>query len=437
MSTARRVCIVITGLVLTVAVSVPSAGASTATTRRASVKNSGAQAPNGAFYPSISGDGRFVAFESGSALVPSDTNGETDVYVRDLRAGTTRLVSVRSNGALGNGDSGYAAISANGRFVTFSSDASNLVKGDTNDVQDVFVHDRSTGRTTRASVSTRGRQGNNDSNDQAISASGRFVTFESNATNLVSDDANGYGDVFVHDREMGKTTLVSVSSSGEQANASAGGLAPGMISADGSRIVFASEATNLVPGDTNGAQDVFVHDRGTGATRRVSVDSQGVQGDDRSSLGSISGNGLFVAFFSPATNLVGNDTNAETDIFVRDLVKKRTTRVSVGTLGNEANGSSSSPSISATGRYVVFDSMADDLIGNDTNDATDVFVRDRERGNTRRVSLSRSGDEGNSNSEIPFISADGRFVAFQSLATNLIGSDTNAATDIYVRGPLT
>jgi Tol biopolymer transport system component len=401
------------------------------------VKNSGAQAPNGALYPSISGDGRFVAFESGSALVPSDTNGETDVYVRDLRAGTTRLVSVRSNGALGNGDSGYAAISANGRFVTFSSEASNLVKGDTNGVQDVFVHDRSTGRTTRVSINTRGRQGNDHSNDQAISASGRFVTFESEATNLVRGDANGYGDVFVHDRETAKTTLVSVTSSGEQANASAGGLAPGTISADGSRIVFMSEATNLVPGDTNSAQDVFVHDRGTGTTRRVSVNSQGVQADDRSSLGSISGNGLFVAFSSPATNLVGNDANAETDIFVRDLVKKRTTRVSVGSAGTEANGSSSSPSISASGRYVAFDSMADDLIGDDTNDAPDIFVRDRESGRTRRVSLSRSGDEGDSNSEYPLISADGRFVAFQSLAANLIGSDTNAATDIYVRGPLT
>jgi Tol biopolymer transport system component len=401
------------------------------------VKNSGAQAPNGALYPSISGDGRFVAFESGSALVPSDTNGETDVYVRDLRAGTTRLVSVRSNGALGNGDSGYAAISANGRFVTFSSEASNLVKGDTNGVQDVFVHDRSTGRTTRVSINTRGRQGNDQSNDQAISSSGRFVTFESEATNLVRGDANGYGDVFVHDRETAKTTLVSVTSSGEQANASAGGLAPGMISADGSRIVFMSEATNLVPGDTNSAQDVFVHDRGTGTTRRVSVNSQGVQADDRSSLGSISGNGLFVAFSSPATNLVGNDANAETDIFVRDLVKKRTTRVSVGSAGTEANGSSSSPSISASGRYVAFDSMADDLIGDDTNDAPDIFVRDRESGRTRRVSLSRSGDEGDSNSEYPLISADGRFVAFQSLAANLIGSDTNAATDIYVRGPLT
>jgi len=438
LSTARRASIAITVFVLSLALSAPEAGASTtATTRRASVKNSGAQAPDGGLYQSISGDGRFVAFDSGSALVPSDTNGETDVYVRDLRAGTTRLVSVRSNGALANGDSGYAAISANGRFVTFSSEASNLVKGDTNGVQDVFVHDRSTGTTTRVSVSTRGRQGNDDSNDQAISASGRFVTFESDATNLVRDDANGYGDVFVHDRETGKTTMVSVSSSGEQANASAGALAPGAISADGSRIVFSSEATNLVSGDTNDAQDVFVHDRGTGTTRRVSVNSQGQQGDDRSFLGSISGNGRFVAFFSPATNFVGNDTNAEGDIFVRDLAKKRTTRVSVGTAGNEANGSSSYPSISATGRYVAFDSMADDLVGNDTNDAPDIFVRDRERGKTRRVSLTRTGDEGDSNSEYPLISADGRFVAFQSLATNLIGNDTNATTDIYVRGPLT
>ncbi|HSL12510.1 MAG TPA: hypothetical protein VLA82_14480 [Actinomycetota bacterium] len=438
MSTARRACTAVTISLLCLASSAPATIASTnATTKRASVKNSGAEAPQGGLYESISGSGRFVAFETVSALVPRDTNGETDVYVRDLREGTTRIVSVRSNGALGNGDSGYAAISANGRFVTFSSEASNLVKGDTNGVQDVFVHDRSIGTTTRVSVSTRGRQGNDHSNDQAISAKGRFVTFESDATNLVRGDANGYGDVFVHDRETGRTTLVSVSSSGEQANAPAGGLAPGTISADGARVVFASEATNLVPGDTNGAQDVFVHDRRTGTTRRVSVNSQGQQGDDRSSLGSISGNGRFVAFSSPATNLVGNDANAEVDVFVRDLEKKRTTRVSIGSAGNEANGQSTSPSISATGRYVAFDSMADDLVGNDTNDAPDIFVRDRERGKTRRVSLSRTGVEGDSNSEYPLISADGRFVAFQSLATNLIGNDTNATTDIYVRGPLT
>jgi Tol biopolymer transport system component len=434
-STGRRVCTIIASLALCVAVAAPHAGAS-ATTRRASVKNSGAESPDGGLYQSISGDGRIVAFETTSALVPADTNDETDVYVRDLRADTTRLVSVRSNGALANGDSGYAAISANGRFVTFSSEASNLVKGDTNGVQDVFVHDRSTGRTTRVSVNTRGRQGNDHSNDQAISASGRYVTFESDATNLVRDDANGYGDVFVHDRETGRTTLVSVRSSGEQGNAPAGGLVPGAISADGSRIVFASEATNLVPGDTNDAQDVFVHDRGTGTTRRVSLNSQEQQGDDRSSIGSISGSGRFVAFTSAATNLVGNDTNAEADIFVRDLAKEKTTQVSIASGGGEASGRSAYPSISADGRYVAFDSMADDLVGNDTNDAPDIFVRDRERGTTRRVSLSRTGDEGDSNSEYPLISADGRFVAFQSLATNLVGGDVNARTDIYVRGPL-
>lgn len=413
------------------------AGAATITTRRADVSSKGAESPDGGIYHSISGSGRFVAFESNSTdLVKGDTNAETDVFVRDRREGTTERVSLRSNGAQGNSWSGYSAISANGRFVAFTAEASNLVKGDGNGVQDVFIHDRVTGKTTRVSVGPGGREGNDDSAYPTISADGRFVAFSSDATNLVKGDSNGYGDFFVHDRQTGTTALISVSSSGEQANAGSSYLDAGMISADGRLIVFSSTATNLVAGDTNAVADVFVHDRVSGKTRRLSVDSSGNQGNGESGDPSISANGRFVAFDSSAMNLVGGDTNGYADIFVRDLATSTTKRISLDRTGGEADADSADPSISANGRLVAFDSSATDLVGGDTNAVTDVFVRDRKLKRTRRMSVSTAGAEGDSSSRVPFLSANGAFVAFESEATNLVGGDSNARTDIFVRGPL-
>jgi Tol biopolymer transport system component len=428
---------VVSALAFALAVLVPTAArAVTATTRRADVSSAGDEAPNGAIYESISGNGRFVAFETNSPLVNGDTNGLSDVYVRDLRDRSTVRVSVRSNGRQANGASGYAAISANGRFVTFMSEATNLIRDDTNGRQDVFVHDRRTGETTRVSVSTRGRQGNGDSSEASISASGRFVLFGSDATNLVRGDTNGYNDLFLHDRGTGTTVRIDVASSERQANASPNNAAPGMISNDGRFVVFESSATNLVRGDTNAAADVFVRDVERGRTIRVSVSSQGSQGDALSRIPSISADGRFVSFTSSATNLVRNDGNAATDIFVRDLSRDRTTRASIRSDGAEANGGSGYASISADGRFVSFESAATNLVGNDTNGYGDVFVHDRQTGRTRRVSLGRGGQEGDSESDVAYISPDGRFVAFQSAASNLVGNDTNATVDIFVRGPL-
>ncbi len=408
-----------------------------AKTRRASVGSQEQQSPSGGIYPSISGSGRFVVFETSAGnLVPGDTNGESDVFVRDSKAGRTERVSLRSNGAQGNSWSGYAAVSGNGRFVAFTAEASNLVQGDTNGVQDVFVHDRRTGRTTRISVNGRGRQGNDDSAYPSISATGRFVVFKSEATNLVPTDANGFEDLFVHDRATGTTRLVTVRSNGVQANASTGYINPGAISADGRFITFDSQASNLVKGDSNGVGDVFVRDVATGTTTRVSVSSTGDEGNGASHDPSISADGRFVAFPSVATNLVESDGNADQDVFVHNRKRGTTRRVSVSSADEEADGFSGYASISADGRYVAFDSFAENLIANDANNATDVFVRDRKRRTTVRVSLTNAGAEGNSSSEYPFLSMNGRFVAFQSAATNLVGNDTNAATDIYVRGPL-
>ena len=293
-------------------------------TRRASVGSQEQQSASGAIYPSISGSGRFTVFETSAAnLVPGDTNGESDVFVRDSKSGRTERVSLRSNGAQGNSWSGYAAVSGNGRFVAFTAEASNLVQGDTNGVQDVFVHDRRTDTTTRISVNSRGRQGNDDSAYPSISATGRYVVFSSGATNLVPTDANGFDDLFVHDRATGTTRLVTVRSNGVQANASTGYINPGAISADGRFITFDSQASNLVKGDTNAVADVFVRDLATGTTARVSVSSTGDEGNGASHDPSISADGRFVAFPSVATNLVESDGNADQDVFVHNRSEER------------------------------------------------------------------------------------------------------------------
>ena len=434
----RRIALIALAAAVTIVpLSTSSSAGTSVKTTRASVGSQEQQSPNGGIYPSISGSGRYVVFETNSAnLVPGDTNAESDVFVRDRKTGKTERVSVRSNGNQANSWSGYASISANGRFVSFTSDASNLVQGDTNNVQDLFVHDRRTRRTTRVSVNSRGRQGNDDSSESDISATGRFVLVSSTATNLVRNDLNGYEDLFVHDRMTGTTRLVSVRSNGAQANAAVGNIDPGSISADGRFITFYTEASNLVKDDDNAVADVFVRDRVAGKTTRVSVSSAGDEANASSRDPSISGDGTLVTFTSDATNLVGADGNAERDIFVHNRNRGTTRRISVSSADVEADGSSGYPSISADGRYVAFDTSAENLIASDTNNYIDVYVRDRKRRTTVRVSLTNAGAEGDSESSYAFISANGRFVAFQSYASNLIGTDTNATTDIYVRGPL-
>ena len=346
----------------------------------------------------------------------------------------TKRISLSSTGAQGDGDSRAASISADGRFVAFESSATNLVGNDTNGKEDVFVRDRRTGKTRRFSVSSAGAQGDGDSRAPSISANGRFVAFRSAATNLVGGDTNASLDVFVGDRRTGKTKRVSVSSAGVQGNSFSESPS---ISADGRFVAFESAATNLVGNDSNGFRDVFVRDRRGGRTKRVSVSSAGAEGNNESRQASISADGRFVAFRSDATNLVGNDTNGFRDVFVHNLERGKTKRVSVSSAGAQGKGDSSAPSpMSADGRFVAFDSAATNLVGGDTNGFSDVFVRDRRTGKTRRFSVSSTGAQGNGDSFAPSISADGRFLAFESSASTLVGGDNNGALDVFVRGPL-
>jgi len=274
----------------------------------------------------------------------------------------------------------------------------------------------------------------------SISADGRYVAFQSSALTLASPDFNGSDDVFVHDRVNGVTTRVSVASNGTEGNGASQGAS---LSADGRYVAFFSFATKLVPGDTNGTWDVFVHDMVNATTTRVSVDSSGGQGNGgngSSANPSISSDGRYVAFSSSCDNLVPGDTNGHGDIFVHDMLSGATTRVSVNSSGEQTTGgvlvSSTDPAISSDGRYVAFTSSADNLVPGDTNPGWDAFVHDILSGATTRVSVDSSGAQGDHSSAgigSTWISSDGRYVVFQSDATNLVPGDTNGHTDIFVR----
>jgi autotransporter-associated beta strand protein len=383
-------------------------------------------------YPSISADGRYVAFDSSANnLVPGDTNGKIDVFVYDRQTGTIERVSVASDGTQGNGHSVSPSISADGRYVAFDSPTNNLAPGDTNGMYDVFVYDRQTDTIERVSAAFDGTQGNGDSDSASISDDGRYVTFESSANNLVPGDTNGQEDVFVYDCQMKTIERVSVASDGTQTN---NFTCYPSISADGRYMAFQSLASNLVPGDTNGKYDAFVYDRQTDTIERVSVASDGTQGSGSSVAPSISADGRYVAFQSTASNLVPGDTNGQVDIFVYDRQTHAIERVGLAADGTQGNNQSYIPSISADGRYVAFQSQASNLVPGDTNGQVDVFVCHRQTNAIERVSLAADGTQGNNTASEAAISADGRYVSFMSTASNLFPGDTNGALDIFTAG---
>lgn len=407
------------------------------TTTWVSMNSDGYDSEDRSDRPSISGDGHYVAFQSKSSLVPDDTTWYDDIYVYDLQAEQLSRVSVTPEGVSANGWNDDPWISANGRHVAFISTATNLIPDDTNGYTDIFVYDRETGLSSRVSIDSEGNQSNSHSSEPTTSADGFYVAFTSGADNLVPDDTNGVSDVFVHDRTAGETTRVSVNSEGSQGNMTSS--APS-ISADGRFVSFRSEASNLVPDDTSNAYDIFVHDRLTGETTRVNLDSEGNQANySASAVSSISANGRYVAFSTFASNLVSDDTNGVTDVFVHDRETGETTRVSLNSEGIEGNNVSVMPSISANGRYAAFYSYATNLVPDDTNGYRDIFVHDRDTGETLRASVDSEGNEANSSSYRPAISADGSYVAFESFATNLVPEDTYsnyASNEIYSHGPL-
>lgn len=380
----------------------------------------------------ISADGRYVTFEStASTLVDGDTNATADVFVHDRHTGITTRVSVASDGSQGNGSSEDPTISPDGRYIAFRSAATNLVASDTNNKYDIFRHDRSTGATIRVSVDSSGSQVSGSSDSAIVSAGGAVVTFRSFASDLVAGDTNSVTDIFVRDVAAGTTSRVSVDSSGTQADGASDGPA---LSDDGTLVAFDSAASNLVASDTNAVVDAFVHDRGTGTTVRVSVAAGGGQSDGASWEPSLSGDGTRVAFTSSATNLVSGDTNAKDDVFVVTRATGAIIRASVASAGTQSNNHADETSLSADGALLAFYSTASNLVGGDTNVKGDIFVRDLVNGTTVRKSVAHDGAQGDDRSANPAISGDGRTVAFHSFAENLVPGDTNSVGDVFARG---
>lgn len=390
---------------------------------------------------------------------------------------TTTRVSVGSAGEEGDLGSSRASLSADGRYVAFYSDASNLVPGDepANDpdtcptctgVRDVFVRDWETGTTVRVSVRTDGTAGNDKSDRPSISGDGRYVAFISEADDLVPNDTNLLKDIFVRDRETGTTVRVSVSSEGVEGK---GNSNRPSISDDGRYIAFYSDVFNLVPDDEppfdsatcpdcTGVRDIFVHDRdpdgngivdeGNGVSTRIGVSTTGDFPDRDTGGPKFSADGSVVAMVGTATSLVAGDTNRSEDVFVRDLATAATTRVSVSSTGAQASSpttilpDSQDGSISGDGRFVVFRSAGVNLARLDTNLVDDIFLHDRDVDQdgifdepgaiaTRRISVSLTGAEALGASGGSKISADGSRVVYYSDATNLIVSDANVARDVF------
>lgn len=473
----------ITLITFLVACSDNSSRSNTATNILLSVNSSGVQGNAPSSNPSISKDGRYIAYESDADnIVAGDTNQTKDIFVHDQMTGETIRVSIDSSRVQGNAASSNASISEDGRYIAFESDAGNLVQGDTNQIKDIFVHDQITGETIRVSVNNTGIQGNAQSSHPSISDDGRYIAYESYASNLVLGDTNQIKDIFVYDQLTGESSRVSVDSSGNQTESFPNDIVSSYlegasqkpdISGNGRFVSFQSFARNLVNDDTNRVDDIFVHDRETGETKRVSVDSMGVQaisytnGLGSGSIGrplgggsynpSINYDGSYITFESTAENLVSDDTNGKfhVDIFVHALLTGVTTRVSIDSLGNQTEsypnnnsigagslsdlhgGSSFDPVISPDGRYIAFSSSARNLITDDTSEEfyLKIFIHDRTTGETSQITANGAGSTVHglfSGSVHPTISNEGRQVAFSSISDSLVDIDTNGSEDIFL-----
>lgn len=395
----------------------------------------GASADDAATFgrPQWSANGRVVFTSASAKLVQGDTNGHRDVFVRDLATGTTTLVSVGLNGVPANNASDDASISADGRYVAFGSLASNLVPGDTNGFSDVFVRDLRTSTTTRLSVPAGGGQANGHSafgSPAMISAGDRYVAFSSTAQNLAQGKPDFTREVYVADRQTGVVRRASTPQGGGWANGSSDAAS---VSDDGSLVVFQSVASNLVSGDRNGLRDVFLRDMVSGTTTLLSHGATGDPANGASSAGlpGMTPDGRAVVITSTASNLVAGDTNQAGDVFVYDRQSDTFVLASEGADDAPAKGTSSDPSLSANGRWVAFTSFAPNLVPGDGDGTTDVFVRDLRAGVTQRASIADGGGDPNGLSQLPTISPDASMVAFASRASNLVTGD-GAGWDLFV-----
>ncbi len=400
-------------------------------------------AAGGSFGGIISGDGRFAVFSSdASDLVPDDTNGKRDIFVRELRTGSVVRASTAADGAQASNACRVPDISSDGRYVAFHSPSAGLVPGDTNNYDDVFVKDLATGAIARISVSSADGQGNGSSDGASISPNGRYVAFSSKATNLVPEDSWGNDDLYVRDRDADEdgvfdepgectTELISIAIDGSGAGAS-GAVS---FSSDGRFMLFESRAADLVPDDTNGVGDVFLRDRWLGVTTRLSVAQDGAQADGGSTIAprGLSLDGRFVAFATDATNLLPGDTNARRDAYLLDRSNGQLRRISDAE-GLPHDGSQvGPPSLSADGMVATFYSDAANLTSGDTNGEEDIFVYYASTGAILRASTDCYGAEANGPSFDCTLDDAAELVSFRSRASNLVERDLNGVDDAFAR----
>ena len=410
--------------------SAAASGGTNGLTDRISLRHDGTQAISPSLESSLSADGRRVAFTSLDQLVPADNNFSWDVYVLDRDTKTLILASATAGNLVGNGDSTEPSISADGNWVAFASEATNFVGFEVNGAtSDVFRKDLTTGSILRVS-SVGGISANGHSAAPSISAGGNRVAFESAATNLVPGDTNGSFDIFVRDFIAGTTEIVSVDVFGGQANDRSRNPS---ISADGNRIAFQSDASDLIIFDDNGVSDVFVRDRNLAFTFRASFTPLSTAPNDDSLAPSISANGQRVAFVSRATDILPGDTNDMLDVFWTDIGSGVVHAASVTPGGAFAQGTSSEPKLSGDGTMLIFKSGAQDLVA-PAPGSNQIYARDLAAGQTWLVSR-KTGPTGAANDWcwLPSVDADGSTIAFASLATNLDQGDTNGENDVFVR----
>ena len=403
-------------------------------TERVSISSAGSEGDQVSRTPSINNNGQIIVFASEATnLVDGDTNDVQDIFLHDWMTGTTERVSLSGQGQEANGASAWPEISADGLTVTFASTATNLVDGDTNGVEDVFVVDLQSGDVERVSHPTSGGQANEASSQPVISGDGRFIAFVSAATNLVPGATTGLAEIYLYDRLNGTLQWVSAPRI-ESANDGVSG--EPAISADGNWVAFSSNSAQLVSGDTLGLRDIFLWNRASNAIERASVTQTGGEANSLSYVPALSADGRFIVFRSHASNLVPSEIPNMGDIFLRDNLNGALQRVNLSTTGEQAlDGPSDEPAISADGRFITFRSYATNLVPNDTNSSPDIFVRDIQ-GTTTRVSVDSYSAESNRRNYSPVISADGAAIAFYSEATNLdiVLVDMNGVGDVFAHG---
>jgi WD40-like Beta Propeller Repeat len=411
------------------------AGAGPGAITLASTSINGTKGNDASNLPSVSTDGTRVAFSSlARNLVPGDADMYEDVYVKDLTTGHITLASTSDTGVKGNALSYWAVVSGDGTKVAFCSYATNLDPADTSPNVSLFVKDLVTGNLTLASSSDMGVDANGSSSCQpSMSEVGSLVAFDSDATNLDPADTDPADDIYVKDIETGDVSLASTSSTGVKGN---NGSAWPEITPDAAKVAFYTFASNFDPRDRDAVSDVYVKDLVTGTLTLASTSDGGVKGNGDSSYGyrpSISADGSTVAFASVATNLDPGDTDAVGDVYVKDLSTGTITLASTSDLGIKGNGVSQYPVLSQDGAMVAFESRSSNLDPADSDVLVDIYAKDVSTGDVTLTSTNDRGRKGNHGSRSPDIAGDGSTVAFSSAATNLERIDRDSVPDIYVK----